>query len=184
MKQNHTYFRFITIRQLRTPTQPRQLSHMYTAPSDSEFGFSSKKSVDLDANFVSWLMAEEGSGQSPYQFPSGEVGSGAYSFESFPQEVPPLGSEFPMQYEGFYTNAMRRPVDGFGFPTELQLPGYVPQRPEETQNFQSSTEHSSNRKSTNPPSTAQVKNRKAQKKFRERQKVENWKVCLWIEGVV
>ena len=136
---------------------------MYTISSDSELGF--KKSVDLDTNLVSWLMTEEGNTSSPYGFPQ-DPGR-LYSYEAFPQEMP---AEFPTGFPEAMYSGNRRPLDAFGFPTELQLPTLV--QPED-ERYQGSTELSSNRRNvnTNPPSTAQVKNRKAQKKFRERQKV-------------
>lgn len=137
---------------------------MYTLSSDSEFGFRSKKSVDLDTNPVSWLMAEEGNTSAPFGFPQDP--QRGYSFEAFPQE---MSAEFANGFQDTMYGGTRRPVDAFGFPTELQLPTLV--QPEE-ERFQGSSELSSNRRISNPPSTAQVKNRKAQKKFRERQKAK------------
>ena len=162
---------------------------MYTQKTDSLFGFPSvKKQTDPDTRGLSWLMDEEGGGTDPYDFPPvASDGSGGYSFESFPTQLPPLGSTLASGFvspDSMFFDGLRRPLDAFGFPTELEAqsqmmhriqPPFEGQEMADTQ--QGSTENSSTmipRKSTSTPSLAQVKNRKAQKKFRERQKVRDF----------
>ena len=166
---------------------------MYTQKTESFFGFPPvKKQTDPDTHGLSWLMDEEGGGTDPYDFlPVASDGSGGYSFESFPTQLPPLGSTFASGFvppESMFFDGIRRPLDSFGFPTELEAHSQMMHRtqpPFEVQEIadtqQGSTEDSSTvnpRKSTSTPSLAQVKNRKAQKKFRERQKVLDFRQGL------
>jgi len=123
--------------------------------SESEFNF--KKTFDPSLDF--WIMENQGVSNG---LNLGDANAG-FSYESFPQAMTQAGFD-----EGFYTGQANRTADSFGFPTELEIPGSLIDMPHTRQGSDVSLERNI---SSKPPSSSQLKNRKAQKKFREKQKV-------------
>lgn len=151
-------------------------SKMLTHKGESPYELYMNEHTDMEERPFAW-PTDENPLAMPFEFPPSKSDVGGFGYDNLPEWLPPHNPPFGLDFAetDLYNTGMQSQYGEFNYFDGDTQRKPLPEMKDRSleRDRSSSTAQSSSKHGSKMPSLSQLKNRKAQKRFRERQKVRD-----------